>query len=95
MTKKYILLQDYYARCCNVEEPEVEYNIDQYSDAALIAKPNIYISLDEICDTHALLLEHKDSVIPHKGIYSNIINGFFKTFLKCSLIIFHSLSPTF
>ena len=31
--------------CCNVSEPEVEYNIDQYSDATLIAKPNIYISL--------------------------------------------------
>ena len=56
-----------------MEEPEVEYNIDQYSDAALIAKPNIYISLAEICDTHALLLEHKDSVLPNKGIFYTIV----------------------
>ena len=31
----------------------------------MIAKPVIYISLQEICDTHRLLLQHKDIIINH------------------------------
>lgn len=79
-------LKDYYARCCNVEEPEVEYNIDQYTDAALIAKPNIYISLAEITDTHALLMEHEDTVIPTKA---DLMHGILKTLGPASLSSLH------
>ena len=40
--------------------------IVQYTEAALIAKPVIYISLQEICDTHKLLLENVDTIAPDK-----------------------------
>ena len=51
-------------RCFSVPEPEVQFNIDQYTEAVLIGKPSIYISLSELCDTHQLLLDHTDSVAP-------------------------------
>merc|ERR1719427_682838 len=54
----------FFLRCCSVPEPEVQFNIDQYTEAVLIAKPSIYISLSELCDTHQLLLDHTDSVAP-------------------------------
>jgi len=54
----------FFLRCCSVPDPEVQFNIDQYTEAVLIAKPSIYISLSELCDTHQLLLDHTDSVAP-------------------------------
>ena len=41
---------------CNVEEPEVRFNVDQYSDVTMIAKPVVYISVGEIVDTHQVTL---------------------------------------
>ena len=38
----------------------------QYTEATLIAKPVIYISLQEIVDTHQLLLDNIDSIAPDK-----------------------------
>jgi len=37
---------------CDVPEPEERYNIDEYSDAVLLVKPVVFISLKEIIDTH-------------------------------------------
>ena len=45
-------------------EPEDAFCMDQYSEATLIAKPIIYISLQELYDTHVLVLEHLDSIAP-------------------------------
>ncbi|XP_059176256.1 ras GTPase-activating-like protein IQGAP1 [Physella acuta] len=56
--KKYCLA------ACDVEEPEVRFNVDQYSDVTMIAKPVVYISVGEIVDTHQLLLEHQDTIAP-------------------------------
>lgn len=47
-----------------VEEPEGHFNIDEYTDVVMVTKPVIYISVQEICDTHTLLLEHKDEIAP-------------------------------
>ena len=40
--------------------------MDQFTEATLIAKPIIYISLQELYDTHVLLLEHLDSIAPNR-----------------------------
>ena len=40
--------------------------MDQFTEATLIAKPIIYISLQELYDTHVLLLEHLSSIAPNK-----------------------------
>ena len=40
--------------------------MDQFTEATLIAKPIIYISLQELYDTHVLLLQHLDTIAPTK-----------------------------
>ena len=54
-------LKVFFRECCNrsVREPEEEFCMDHYYEATLIAKPVIYISLAEICDTHQLLLDYR------------------------------------
>ena len=47
-----------------VEEPENHFNIDEYTDVVMVTKPVIYISVQEICDTHTLLLEHSNEIAP-------------------------------
>ncbi|XP_012941932.1 ras GTPase-activating-like protein IQGAP1 isoform X2 [Aplysia californica] len=59
--KKYCL------SACDVEEPEARFNVDQYSDVTMIAKPVVYISVGEIVDTHQLLLKHQDTIAPEGG----------------------------
>merc|ERR550519_2605593 len=56
--------KQFFKACCEVPEPDKFFNIDQYTEAVLIAKPSIYISLSELCDTHQLLIDHTDSVAP-------------------------------
>ena len=41
--------------------------MDQFTEATLIAKPMIYISLQELYDTHVLLLEYLDKIAPEKN----------------------------
>jgi Ras GTPase-activating-like protein IQGAP1 len=48
----------------SVEEPETKFNIDEYSDVVMLTKPVIYISIREICDTHKLLLDHRNTIAP-------------------------------
>ena len=45
-----------------MEDPEETFNIDEFTDIVMLSKPVIYISVQEICDTHTLLLEHKHEV---------------------------------
>ena len=47
-----------------MEEPENHFNIDEYTDVVMVTKPVIYISVQEICDTHTLLLDHRDEIAP-------------------------------
>ena len=54
--------KQFFTRCISVSEPEVQFNIDKYTEAVLIAKPSIYISLSELTDTHQLLLDHQGEI---------------------------------
>lgn len=56
--------KDFFRQCCEVEDPETVYNVTQYSEATLISKPTIYISLQEIVETHQLLLDHEEILAP-------------------------------
>ncbi|XP_076391557.1 ras GTPase-activating-like protein IQGAP1 isoform X1 [Megachile rotundata] len=50
--------------CCQIEDLEEHFCIHEYTEATLIQKPEIYISLQEICDTHCLMLEYQDQIAP-------------------------------
>lgn len=56
--------KNFFRHCCEVEEPETVYNVTQYSEATLIVKPTIYITIQEICETHQLLLDHEEILAP-------------------------------
>lgn len=50
--------------CCLVEDLEEHFNVTKYSEAALIEKPRLYISVAEICKCHKLLLEERQLIAP-------------------------------
>ncbi|XP_035292082.1 ras GTPase-activating-like protein IQGAP2 isoform X1 [Anguilla anguilla] len=52
---------------CDVPEPEEKFNVDEYSDMVTLSKPVIYISIEEIINTHSLVLEHQDAISPDKN----------------------------
>ena len=54
----------FFLAASTVEEPESKFNIDEYSDVTMLSKPVIYISIQEICDTHGLLLDHRNIIAP-------------------------------
>ncbi len=57
-------LKGFFDSCRDVAEPEDEFSVDQFSEATLIAKPVIYVTLAEIVDTHQLLIDHRFQVAP-------------------------------
>ncbi|XP_075700515.1 ras GTPase-activating-like protein IQGAP3 [Rhinoderma darwinii] len=50
---------------CNIPEPELRFNVDEYSEMVNTIKPVIYITVGELIDTHKLLLEHQDAISPN------------------------------
>ncbi|XP_017888182.1 ras GTPase-activating-like protein IQGAP1 isoform X2 [Ceratina calcarata] len=54
----------FFRYCCQIEGLEEHFSIHEYTEATLIQKPEIYISLQEICDTHCLMLEYQDQIAP-------------------------------
>ncbi|XP_072167571.1 ras GTPase-activating-like protein IQGAP1 [Diadema setosum] len=59
--------KDFCRKVCDVPEPEVKFNIDEYSDFVNPSKPIVFISVKEIIDTHALLLENLEVLAPEKS----------------------------
>ncbi|XP_068082254.1 ras GTPase-activating-like protein IQGAP1 [Anabrus simplex] len=53
----------FFRSCCEVEELESHFSIHQYSEATLISRPVIYITIEEICDTHKLLVQYLDRIV--------------------------------
>lgn len=52
----------FFQSACDVPELEEKFNIDEYSDMVTLSKPVIYISVEEIINTH--------SVNPNTSIYT-------------------------
>lgn len=44
----------YFKEACNVPEPEEKFNMDKYTDVVTVSKPVIYISIEEIINTHSV-----------------------------------------
>lgn len=60
-----LICRKYCVEACEVPEPEDFFHIDQYSDIVTIAKPSIYISVQEIIDTHQVRIQAV-KVLPEK-----------------------------
>nr|XP_015827985.2 ras GTPase-activating-like protein IQGAP2 [Nothobranchius furzeri] len=57
----------FFQSACDVPEPEEKFNVDEYSDMVTLSKPIIYISIEEIINTHSLLLEHLEAISPDRN----------------------------
>ncbi|XP_012577218.1 PREDICTED: ras GTPase-activating-like protein IQGAP2 [Condylura cristata] len=66
LAETYQEFRKYFKEACNVPEPEEKFNMDKYTDVVMVSKPVIYISIEEIINTHSLLLEHQDAIAPDK-----------------------------
>ncbi|XP_049619468.1 ras GTPase-activating-like protein IQGAP2 [Syngnathus scovelli] len=64
ISQTYEKFRVFFQSACDVPEPEEKFNIDEYSDMVTLSKPVIYISIEEIINTHSLLLEHLDAISP-------------------------------
>ncbi|XP_025412604.1 ras GTPase-activating-like protein IQGAP1 isoform X2 [Sipha flava] len=60
----YTKLKLFFNNCSNVDDPEIYYNINEFTDVTLLTKPTINITLQEIQETHSLLLDNIDQVAP-------------------------------
>ncbi|XP_011265580.1 ras GTPase-activating-like protein IQGAP1 [Camponotus floridanus] len=56
--------KDFFRYCCQVEDLEDHFNIHEYTEATLIQSPEICVSLQEICEIHALMLRYEDMIAP-------------------------------
>lgn len=54
----------FFCDACNVPELEEHFKVNEYTEATMLTKPVIFISLHDIFEVHSLLLEHQNSVAP-------------------------------
>ncbi|KAG2466905.1 ras GTPase-activating-like protein IQGAP2 isoform X1 [Polypterus senegalus] len=72
----YQKFRNFFQLACDVPEPEEKFNVDEYSDIVTLSKPVIYISIEEIINTHSLVLEHQDAISPdHNDVLHEILQG--------------------
>uniref|UniRef100_A0A673H503 Ras GTPase-activating-like protein IQGAP1 n=1 Tax=Sinocyclocheilus rhinocerous TaxID=307959 RepID=A0A673H503_9TELE len=64
ISQTYQRFRGFFQAACDVPAPEEKFNVDEYSDMVTLSKPVIYISIDEIINTHSLVLEHKEAIAP-------------------------------
>ncbi|ERE81588.1 ras GTPase-activating-like protein IQGAP2 [Cricetulus griseus] len=67
LSETYQEFRKYFQEACDVHEPEEKFNMDKYTDLVTVSKPVIYISIEEIINTHLLLLEHQDAIATEKS----------------------------
>ncbi|KAJ8736290.1 hypothetical protein PYW08_006946 [Mythimna loreyi] len=57
-------MKELFRRCCRGPTLEEYFAVDEYTEATLLHHPHIYITVQEIVDTHALLIEYQDIIAP-------------------------------
>ncbi|XP_063616676.1 ras GTPase-activating-like protein IQGAP1 [Cydia splendana] len=57
-------MKEVFRRCCRGPTLEEYFLVDEYTEATLLHHPHIYITVQEIVDTHALLIEYQDVLAP-------------------------------
>ncbi|XP_045640045.1 ras GTPase-activating-like protein IQGAP3 isoform X1 [Ursus americanus] len=67
LEETHLKFRRFVCRACQVPEPEERFAMDEYSDMVAVAKPVVYITVEELVNTHRLLLEHQDWVAPDHG----------------------------
>ncbi|XP_072290107.1 ras GTPase-activating-like protein IQGAP2 [Eucyclogobius newberryi] len=67
ISQTYEKFRAFFQTACDVPELEEKFNIDEYTDMVTLSKPIIYISIEEVINTHSLLLEHLEVISPDQN----------------------------
>lgn len=73
----------FFQSACDVPEPEEKFNIDEYSDMVTLSKPIIYISIEEIINTHSVNPSKMTLTLFRPDL--NLLQGVIQDFLKISV----------
>lgn len=65
--KKKFSWRSYFYEVCNVCEADEYFGINEYSDLIVLTKPVVYMTVQEICDTHRILVEYLDRIAPDEN----------------------------
>lgn len=57
-------MKELFRRCCRGPTLEEYFAVDEYTEATLLHHPHICITVQEIVDTHSLLIEYQDIIAP-------------------------------
>lgn len=63
----------FFQAACDVSEPEEKFNIDEYSDMVTLSKPIIYISIEEIINTHSVKPAQQHSINMASATYKSSV----------------------
>ncbi|XP_059051114.1 ras GTPase-activating-like protein IQGAP1 isoform X2 [Achroia grisella] len=58
-------MKELFRKCCRGPTLEEYFAVDEYTEATLLHHPHIYITVQEIVDTHALVVEYLDIIAPN------------------------------
>jgi Ras GTPase-activating-like protein IQGAP1 len=61
------LIRNYFNEVCHVNEAEEYFGIDEYTDSSMLTKPLVYMTVQEICDTHKILIKYLDKIAPESN----------------------------
>lgn len=45
-------MRNYFSEICNVPDADEYFGINEFSDLIVLTKPVVYLTVQEICDTH-------------------------------------------
>ncbi len=57
-------MRTYFQDICSVPEADEFFGINEYSDLIILTKPIVYMTIQEISDSHKILAEHLDKIAP-------------------------------
>ena len=60
-------IRSYFYDVCSVCEADEYFGINEYSDLITLTKPVVYMTVQEICDTHRILVEYLDRIAPDES----------------------------
>ncbi len=56
LLKAKFILRNYFNEVCYVSEAEDYFGINEYSDSIVLTKPLVYMTVQEICETHKAII---------------------------------------
>lgn len=60
-------MRNFFYEICQVQDSESNFGINEFSDLIQLTKPTVYITVQEICDTHRILIDNLDKIAPEKN----------------------------